>query len=489
MNDATLSLHRVVALASAALFLASCSSTPQQASDPLARAMQAMGANRLDTLRYAGEGTGYTFGQAFQPGGAWPKITLHSFTRTIEYRSATMRDEIVLSRAEPRGGGGYPLSGEQRSDQFLSGKVAWNQAGAAVTPGPRFVADRVHQLWITPHGVLKAAERNSVNAQPEGGGGAAVSFTQPGRFAATVHIAPDGLVSRIDSTFPDPVMGDTRAVTIYSDYRDAGGGIRFPMRVQQSIGGYPVLDLAIKDVQVNPPVSIPVPQAALNQVERVTTERVADGVWFLAGGSHNSVAIEMQDHMILVETPLNDARTHAVIEETKKIAPSKPIRVVVNSHSHFDHTGGIRRAVAEGATIVTQAENVPYLERAFAQPNAVRPDEMARSGKAPRFRAVSERLDIGDVSRPVEVHHIVGGPHSNSLVMVYLPRERMLVEADAFTPPPPNTPPPTAPNANNVNLVENIERLKLSVDRILPLHGRVVPVGDLYAATGRTAPR
>lgn len=35
-------------------------------------------------------------------------------------------------------------------------------------------------------------------------------------------------------------------------------------------------------------------------------------------------------------------------------------------------------------------------------------------------------------------------------------------------------------SANHVNLIENIERLKLSVDRILPLHGRVVPLADLY---------
>ena len=73
--------------------------------------------------------------------------------------------------------------------------------------------------------------------------------------------------------------------------------------------------------------------------------------------------------------------------------------------------------------------------------------------------------------------------------MIYLPREKLLIEADAFTPPAPNTPPPAVVNANNANLVDNIERLKLSVDRIVPLHGRVVPVADLYAVTQRTPPR
>jgi glyoxylase-like metal-dependent hydrolase (beta-lactamase superfamily II) len=110
---------------------------------------------------------------------------------------------------------------------------------------------------------------------------------------------------------------------------------------------------------------------------------------------------------------------------------------------------------------------------------------MAGAGRRPSFLAVPDKLQIGDASRPVEVHRIVGGPHSDSFVMVYLPREKLLIEADAFTPPAPNTPPPALANTNNVNLVDNIERLKLAVDRILPLHGRVVPLSELYVATQR----
>ena len=87
------------------------------------------------------------------------------------------------------------------------------------------------------------------------------------------------------------------------------------------------------------------------------------------------------------------------------------------------------------------------------------------------------------------MHRIVGGPHSDSFLMVYLPKERLLIEADAYTPAPPNTPPPAVANANNVNLVDNIERLKLGVDRILPLHGRVVPLSELYTVTQRQMPR
>ena len=467
--------------------LAGCAvTTPtQDASPALARASQAMGTAQLKTLRYTAEGTGYTFGQAYEPGGAWPRIALHSVTRSIDYASGTMRDEIVLSRAEPLGGGGYPLSGQQRNDQFVSGELAWNQAGAATTPGPRFVTERIHQLWITPHGALKAAARSGARARDGAAGTIAVDFEVAGRFTATAFIDGDGLVRRVESVVADPVLGDTPVVTTYQEYR-AIDGVQVPMLIRQTMGGFPVLDVAVKDVQINPTLSLPVPDAAKNTAERVTSEKVADGIWFIAGGSHNSVAIELQDRVVLVEAPLNDARTLAVIEHARTLAPGKPIRTVVNSHAHFDHAGGVRAAAAEGATIVTQAANVRYFERVFAQPNRIRPDALARARTEPTFVAVGDRLDIGDATRPIEVHRLVGGPHSASIVMVYLPNEKLLIEADAFTPSPPNTTPPAVANANNVNLVDNIERLKLAIDRILPLHGRVVPATELYAATQRT---
>ncbi|MCE9661262.1 MAG: MBL fold metallo-hydrolase [Burkholderiales bacterium] len=481
MKTFALLLLRSSLAAGAVALLASCAAPAPDASALLARSSQAMGAAQVTTLRYVAEGTGYTFGQAYKAGGAWPKITLHSMTRSIDYGSGTMRDEIVLSRAEPLGGGGYPLSGQQRNDQFVSGEIAWNVAGTTATPGPRFVTDRIHQLWITPHGVLKAASQGKARASA----GDSVTFDMPGRFTATAFIGPDGLVRRVESTFADPVLGDTPVVTTYSDYR-ATDGVQFPMRIQQTMGGHPVLELAVKEVQVNPALAMAVPDAARNVAERVTSEKVAEGVWFVAGGSHNSVAIELQDRLILVEAPLNDARTLAVIEHVKGLVPGKPIRMVVNTHQHFDHAGGVRAAVAEGAIIVTQADNIPYFERAFAQANRIRPDAMAGAGKRPSFLAVPDKLEIGDSVRPVQLHRIAGGPHSDSFLMVYLPVERLLIEADAFTPPPPNTPPPAVANANNVNLVDNIERLKLSVLRILPLHGRVVSATELYAATQRT---
>ena len=170
-------------------------------------------------------------------------------------------------------------------------------------------------------------------------------------------------------------------------------------------------------------------------------------------------------------------------------AAAAGFRSVVNSHGHFDHSGGLRAAVAEGATVVTSAANVPYFERAFATPNGIRPDRLAQTGRPVRFVAVGERMAMTDSTRAIELHAIAGAPHAESFLMVYLPEERLLIEADAFTPGAANAAPPATPNPYHLNLIENIERLRLPVNRIVPLHGRVVPLADLYTAAGKNSPR
>lgn len=477
--------RRLIVSTAAALLLASCAHVTQDGQAVLSRADQAMGGVGLNTLRYAGTGTGATFGQAYQPGMAWPRLNFSSYARVLDYENGAMREDTARSRAEPTGGGAVPLmgTGEQRVTALVRGDQAWNMAGPAPQATPIAVGARIHDLWTTPHGVIKAAMKNRATVRSDGGK-SMLTFSEPGRFSAVAWIGADGLVERVDSVQPNPVLGDTPVSTLYSDYRDFSG-VKFPTRIRQTQGGFPVLDLQVTEVQPNAPAGIEVPALVPAFVERVAVEKAADGVWFLAGGSHNSVAIEMTDHLILVESPLYDGRALAVLAEAKKLAPGKPIRYVINSHHHFDHSGGLRTAAAEGATLVTSEQARPWFERILANANAISPDALAKSGRKPIVAGVNGRRTFSDASRTVEVFMIEDSVHANGFMMVWLPRERLLVQADAYTPGPPNAQAPAQPNANNVNLAQNIERMKLDVERILPLHGRMVPLSELMTAVGR----
>jgi hypothetical protein len=100
-------------------------------------------------------------------------------------------------------------------------------------------------------------------------------------------------------------------------------------------------------------------------------------------------------------------------------------------------------------------------------------------------QGVGDKHVMTDGARTVEIHQIAENLHHDGFIMVYLPKERLLIEADAFTPAAENAQYPKPANPFSVNLSENIDRLKLNVAQILPLHGRIVPLAELGKAIGK----
>src|ERR1700730_15468912 len=126
-----------------------------------------MGGTTVKSIQYMGTGMLYQAGQAEPPGASWPRFNVTSYTRTVNYETATLRDEVVRTQAEdpPRGGGVQPVRGEARQILLVSGDHAWNVAGETATPTPIGLAERQLQLWSTPHGVIKGALANNGRVQ------------------------------------------------------------------------------------------------------------------------------------------------------------------------------------------------------------------------------------------------------------------------------------------------------------------------------------
>jgi glyoxylase-like metal-dependent hydrolase (beta-lactamase superfamily II) len=428
----------------------------------------------LKSVQYSGSGAQFNLGQSVSPAAPWPRTELKSFTRTVDYDRQAARNEAV--------GPSGPLA-----TQLLSGDKAWGQAGANVTPAASAAgAERQLQLWLTPHGFLKGALANKATAK-RSGKATLVTFTALGKHRVVGTISADNLVEKVETWLDNAVLGDMHVETTYSGYRDFGG-IKFPTRIVQKQGGHPVLDLAVTEAKANVALDLAVPDAvrqAAPPAVRVTTEKLADGVWLLAGGSHHSVVVEFADHVVVIEAPLNEDRSLAVIAEVKKLLPAKPIRYLVNTHHHFDHSGGLRTYVAEGATVVTHEGNKAFYEATFKAPHTLNPDRQWREKKKAQMLTVGAKRVMSDSAHTLELHHIQGNPHNSGFVMAWLPKERLLVQVDAYTPLAPGAQPPATPNPNTVNLYENIQRLNLDVDRIVPLHGRVVELAELKKTIGK----
>ena len=160
------------------------------------------------------------------------------------------------------------------------------------------------------------------------------------------------------------------------------------------------------------------------------------------------------------------------------------------SHHHFDHTSGLPAVVAEGITIVTPQVNRDFLMNALSAPRTLAPDSLSKSGKKPLVEGFTgDKRVFQDAMRTFEVHVIKGLPHADGLVIGYLPKEKILVYADMFNLPPANDPVPNPPVVGTMVFLDNLERLKLDVDRIMSVHSlnpdRLTSVADIKASLGR----
>ena len=441
----------------------------------------AMGTAKVQSLTLTGTGQSTIVGQQFEPSGVYPDTKIPRYSRIEDYAGAGLAlDYALLQDGTMRSAGGLASGVENPRKMGIKVDRAWNFAGPAANAAPQLVAQLKTELWTSAQGMVKAAQADKVAVA-----GNSFEVSRPGTFKARATVNGRNLVEKVESWVFNPVLGDAAVVTTYSDYKDVDG-VMVPMHVVQTTQGFPSLDLTVREAKVNAGGVEPPADIASPPPPQVTMDKAADGVWFVSGGSHNSVAIEMADHVILVEAPLGDARTMAVIEAVRKQIPNKPIRTVIATHVHFDHSGGLRAAASEGITIAASPKVVEFLRKAYTNPHTIAPDRLARANKGATFQEVMEGVVMADATRTVEIFEQRGNQHADGLIVVYLPREKILIEADAFSGGrgAPVTAPVANPNAFTVNLWQNLERSHLAPETVLPIHGRVAKAEEVKFTAG-----
>ena len=154
----------------------------------------------------------------------------------------------------------------------------------------------------------------------------------------------------------------------------------------------------------------------------------------------------------------------------------------MNTHPHADHTGGLPALVAEGATIITHRNNQVFFERALNTPRTLLTDSLAKNPKKAVVDPVADKKVYTDGTRIVEMHHIYPTPHSNGLLVAYIPKEKILFQGDFSLPNPGQE-----ANDHIKALVPVLEKLKLDFDRYIPVHTVATPQtkAELWKAVGK----
>jgi len=486
----------IVALALTAALIQTINA--QDAKTVISNASRAMGVEGLNSIHFYGVAQNGNLGQNNNSNQPWPMTAANDYVRAIDFTQPASR-ATWQTYAVPVTGGAATLTPGQQN----------------ITPQNNTWAQQL-EIWITPWGFIKGAAANNATARAqtvEGKRYQVVTFNSPIKSAGGQpykvegYINSQNLVEKVRTWLENPIFGDMLVEADYSYYRD-NNGLKFPAQMVQKRGGWPVFEAYVLGAHANPAnlqqlLTPPPPPAGRGGAPggaraggpggapaAPTSEKLAEGV-FRINGAYNALAVEFADHIVLFEPgPQNEARAQAVIAETRKVIPNKPIRYGVISHHHFDHTSGLPAVVAEGITIVTPEVNKAFLMNALSAPRTLAPDSMSKSGKKPAIEGFTgDKRVFQDATRTLEIHVIKGLPHADGLVVGYLPKEKILVYADMFNLPPADAPVPDPPVTGTIVFADNIDRLKLDVDRIMSVHNlnpdRLTSVADIKASLGR----
>jgi glyoxylase-like metal-dependent hydrolase (beta-lactamase superfamily II) len=316
-----------------------------------------------------------------------------------------------------------------------------------------------------------------------------VAFAAPdGQLFSLFLDAATHLPTKFEQVFIDAETGDALLEVVWPSYRTVSG-IQVPTgrllrRVNENAE-----DVRFTEFVINPPLADSIFQKPAGYVDGTggptadtTVMKLADDVFVVqgVGGSNNSLVVAFDDHVMVVEAYGNDAASRRTIAKVKETTPGKPIRYLVATHHHDDHTGGVRTFIAEGAAIVTTPGNREYFERMARATYTLAPDAQSENPQPLRLEMVREKRRVfTDARHEVQVIDIGPSPHADEMLVVYLPKEKVLVQGDLLNLPFGRM---RAGNLTSKHFAEWLARSGLEVEKIVPVHGPIHTPAELRQA-------
>jgi glyoxylase-like metal-dependent hydrolase (beta-lactamase superfamily II) len=474
-----------LALAAIGAALLCGTAAAQDARTTITNAQRALG--NVQSVTYSGSARDVAFQQCGANATALvcygthdPMRPITNYVRVIDLAAPTSRH--TGATMNPVGGGGSTTIGpgtffQQVTPQQASGQN-WGQA---------------LELYITPWGFLKGAADNNATAVRRGQHtvltwSPAAKAPSGASYRVSGYVNSNNLVERVETWLGENLMGDMHIVAEYSDYRAFPGGAVVPTKMVQTRGGWPFFEVNVVTAMGNPrnlAALSPAPAPAQGgpgggggtpPALQLTKEQLGQGLWrYTTGaGSYDSIIVEFSNHIMMLEAGQSQARAQLYIDEIKRQFPGKPIRYVWNSHPHGDHTPGIPAVVAEGATVIAQANAVEFFTRALNTPRTLLDDALARNPRRVRVDSVPDKRVYSDSTRTVEFYHIYPAPHSNALMVAYFPQEKILFQGD-FSVNPAQGGGMQPANDHVQALVPALEKLGLDYQRYINVHASAAP--------------